>query len=198
MIYHINGKVDAIIDGGIIIETNGVGYHIFMPDSPTAPIQGETIKIFTYHHIREDQQSLFGFKDLNTKQLFMALISVSGVGPKVALKMISQTSPEELSNAILSEDLNSLVSLPGVGKKMAERLIIELKDKVGNWFHTDIESKAKSSFNEKIPFKDDLLLALKSLGYHSEEIKKAIKKASSELVSSSSIEHGIKISLKYL
>ncbi|RAP28944.1 Holliday junction branch migration protein RuvA [Candidatus Marinamargulisbacteria bacterium SCGC AG-343-D04] len=195
MIYHINGQLKDILKDSIIIEANGVGYEIIIPASyiKTLPEIESTIKFYTYHHIREDQQTLFGFSNPQEKDFFLKLTSVSGVGPKVGIKIMSELSINEVTEAILSNNTTTLTRVSGVGKKMAERLVMELKDKCDVTSHPQIEQRSTLSRD----YEQDLYLALKTLGYTKEEIRRGIS-ASNDLDTKAPIEKSIKSILKHL
>lgn len=193
MIYYIKGILSDILEDAIIIEAAGIGYHVLLPSSykKELPEIGSNIKIFTYHHVREDQELLFGFLNEQQKQFFLKLTSVSGVGPKVGIKILSEMTITELAHAILGNKISTLVSLPGVGKKMAERLIIELKDKL------DILPSSTSPLSRlDNAYLDDLSLALKTLGYSKEEITKAISNSEHLLSNTDELTVSIKHVLK--
>ena len=198
MIYHINGQLSDILEDSIVIDVRGIGYEVITPSSykTALPSIGEPLKLFTYHHIREDQESLFGFLSEQKKTFFTRLTSVSGVGPKVGIKIMAEMTFQDFSAAILNNNLKALVALPGVGKKMAERLIIELKDKL------DIATSSMPSFvvaqNVDKSYLDDLTLALKTLGYSKDEIKRALSKASTTISSNDPIQTSIKHILKHI
>ena len=201
MYFYIQGALKHIFEDTVVVDASGVGYYFMIPSriKSQLPAVGDSIKLFTYFHVREDQQSLFGFLTLEDKELFIKLISVSGVGPKVALKMVSELEPMVLCKAILNNDLVQLTQVSGVGKKMAERLIIELKDKLSGFsMISDGEEVATPLTQISMSFKNDLTLALKTLGYSTEEIKKAMAKMLSSLSDDMSLETAIKTSLKYL
>ncbi|MFC1753483.1 Holliday junction branch migration protein RuvA [Thermoproteota archaeon] len=202
MIYHISGSVIEKKEDSIIIDVNGLGYQVFVASHIINRLTTESddaIKLYTYHHIREDQQVLFGFSTLEERGLFTLLTTVSGVGPKAALKIMSNCFPAQLIKAIAGEDLSVLTSIPGIGKKMAERLIIELKDKLGS-LSTSFSVPAFSVKPKKNlgDFGDDLKTALKTLGYSNDESRKAFSNALSELSEELSLEQGLKILLKHL
>lgn len=202
MIFQISGSLAHILDDSIVIDCHGVGYQIYVPDllRNNLPDIGEPFTIFTYHLIREDAQLLFGFSSLTEKQLFLTLISVSGVGPKVAIKILSSCDAAMLIQCILKEDLVTLTRIPGLGKKTAERLIVELKDKMEQ-FHTislPTSTTPLSKSSSSPSHNNDLLMALKTLGYHTEEIRRALRSASDQLRSDMKLEESIKILLKHL
>ena len=201
MIFFLEGLFVDILENAIVIDVNGIGYKVIISSQVKnkLPAISQKVKLFTYFHVREDQQVLFGFLSLEDKQLFTKLISVSGVGPKVAMKMLSDLEPTHLCQAILNNDLAQLTQISGVGKKMAERLIIELKDKLH--FSSTIPIQKDSLGTRQgitLEFKDDLILTLKTLGYHQEEIRRALNKSSSEMDHTMSLQHAIKVTLKHL
>ncbi len=199
MIYSVNGPVLEILDDSLVVEASGVGYQIFAATGVLESCAvGDVSRFFTVHHVREDAQNLFGFLSKEDRQLFLMLTSVSGVGPKVALKVMSVLPTELFIKSILQEDVYQLTQVPGIGKKVAERLVIELKDKVSKIAQDSvlsggIELKSKP----QTPYIQELSLALKTLGYSYDEIKRALGKAEG-LDSSQSLEHGIKVLLKHL
>ena len=199
MIFSLSGNLNDVLDDKIIIDTPGVGYEVFIPErlKQSLPALGHKLKVFTYHHVREDQQTLFGFLTLKDKEFFCLLTSVSGVGPKVALKMLSDLDAGIISAAIVGNNIAQLTQISGVGKKMAERLIIELKDKVGH-FSSISEKDIISKDSLSKSFKDDLSLALKALGYTQDEVNKSISHASTRLNDEMSIQEAIKTTLKTL
>ncbi len=200
MIFQLCGPLSLILDDSIVIEANGVGYQVFIPELFKSRLSdvGSDIKVFTYHHIREDIQLLFGFETLTEKQFFLTLTTVSGVGPKGALKIMSACDIATLTQAILREDLMTLTRIPGLGKKTAERLIVELKDKVDHFHSSEPLSIKQTPKALGSDHQNDLFSALKTLGYHTEEIRSAIKKTSEQLQGSIKLEDSIKILLKHL
>ncbi|MFC1771500.1 Holliday junction branch migration protein RuvA [Candidatus Margulisiibacteriota bacterium] len=199
MIYYINGMLTIISNDYIVIEANGIGYQVFVPLTilSSLPKVSSNVKIFIHQHIREDQQLLFGFSSVDEKQFFSLLITVSGVGPKAGIKMLSHLNSSQLIEAILKEDLATLVSVPGVGKKMAEKIIIELKDRISKTLGADLAHLSSSQPDSNLrQIKDDISNALKSLGYRDEEIKKALLKSTQTLSSASNLEEGVKTVLK--
>lgn len=132
MIAFLRGRVAARTGTACVLDVNGVGYRISMPTSALAalPAEGELVTVLTYLQVREDEMSLFGFLDDADRELFEMLITVSGVGPKVALAVLSSLSVDSLVAALAAEDVAVISSVPGIGKKTAQRIIIELKDKL--------------------------------------------------------------------
>jgi Holliday junction DNA helicase RuvA len=132
MIAFLTGRVAGKTVGGALIDVGGVGFRLSMSTRSLAslPADGDEVTVHTYLHVREDEMALFGFESDDERTLFERLISVSGVGPKVALSVLSSLAPDALMRALASEDVALLSSVPGIGKKTAQRLIIELKDRL--------------------------------------------------------------------
>lgn len=133
MIAHVTGRVAGKAAASCVIEVGGIGLRLFMSTTALShlPADGDDVTIFTFLHVREDELTLFGFESLEEQELFEKLITVSGVGPKVALSALSALSPTDLAGAIAREDDALIATVPGIGKKTAQRLIIELKDRIG-------------------------------------------------------------------
>jgi Holliday junction DNA helicase RuvA len=133
MIAFLTGRVAGRSPTHALIEVNGVGYELAMSSTSlyALPPDGDTVTVHTYLHVREDELSLFGFESLAEKKAFELLITVSGVGPKVALAALSTLSPDDLAAAVASEDAAMISSVPGIGAKTAQRIILDLKDKLG-------------------------------------------------------------------
>ena len=200
MIAQLTGTILAKYNDNLILDVQGVGYQIFVPSTILHDLNSnETTTIYTYHHIREDNQQLFGFQTIEDKDFFILVTSVSGVGPKVGLKILSTLTPAQFGNAILQDNLATLTSVSGVGKKMAERLVVELKDKIPAHLISDSNATDTIIVTPKVEQeKDDLILALKSLGYSGEEVKKAYHRAALELNDDLSLEQSMKVLLKHL
>lgn len=133
MIAHITGRLVSKSAASCVVEVGGIGLRLWMSTNSISrlPADGDEVSIYTHLHVREDELSLFGFESLEEQELFERLITVSGVGPKVALSALSSLSPADLAAAISREDDALIATVPGIGKKTAQRLIIELKDKIG-------------------------------------------------------------------
>lgn len=201
MIFHLSGTLDKKTDTYLIIDCAGVGYQVFVPETLLSemPAPPEEVKLYIYHQIREDAQTLYGFPNPEDRELFTILTSVSGVGPKVGIKILGAIAPQNCIAAILKEDVASLTSVSGVGKKMAERLIIELKDKLQNLATgIDLSGKQVVYATPKPKVQDELFSAMKSLGYSDSEIKKSYLRAAMELTEDMSVENSIKVLLKNL
>lgn len=180
MIAYIKGLLAEVEEDAIVIETGtGVAYQIRVPYSVTAqlPVIGSQVKIHTYLHVREDAMQLFGFLSKDDLKVFQLLLGVNGIGPKGALAVLSAISPDDLRFAVLSEDVKTISKAPGIGTKTAQRLIIELKDKLkledvltgGN--EIDITPAAGTASADA---KSEAVLALTALGYSNAEAMKAV------------------------
>lgn len=173
MIAHLRGKLIFKEPGQAILEAAGVGYDvtISVPTFTALPSVGAEASLHIHTQVSEDQIALFGFLDREEKRLFLRLIVVSGVGPKLAIKMLSGLSIERTVQAIRGEDHLQLVRIPGVGKKLAERLVVELKDKLDDFAAPPVPSSVAG------PAVDDVLSALVNLGYQRPAAEKAVEQA---------------------
>jgi Holliday junction DNA helicase RuvA len=163
----------------VIIDNGGIGYEVFIPLSTfyALPEKNETVSLHVYTHVREDALILFGFQTVLEKNIFMMLISVSGIGPKLSINILSGIGPDELLEAMARGDALRLQSIPGVGKKTAERIALELRDKASG-ITGDLgilPSKAMSGEDKRVL--DDALSALLNLGYPAKSAKRAVEKA---------------------
>lgn len=174
----IKGRVDYIGPEFVVIENNGIGYQISTPNPFSFSKQfGQEVKVFTYYHVRQDVIALYGFHSREEKTLFMKLLDVTGIGPKGALAILASGEPVQVVQAIENEDEAFLVKFPGVGKKTARQMILDLKGKLQNIvpdFFPDLfshdEIQPQSSHHN--PQLDEAILALQVLGYSEKEIKK--------------------------
>jgi Holliday junction DNA helicase RuvA len=200
MIYYLSGNLVEKTNDFIVVDVGGVGYQVFIPASFSANLPDITqpVLVYTYQYIREDQNTLFGFENSVEREVFLTLTGVSGIGPKLGLKILSTCSSAQLQKAILQEDLVFMTSIPGVGKKMAEKMIIELRDKLQAFASLGhaLTDNASGRLIQK-PH-DDLFMAMKTLGYNQDEIKRALIKSKDALTDNSSLEDNIKIILKNL
>ncbi len=194
MIGYLKGELARKTGGYIWVEVNGVGYEvrISLQTFSALPDEGE-VTIYIYQHIREDANLLFGFFSEQEKETFVHLISISGVGPNTALVILSSLSPQELNNAISQGDVSRIKSVKGIGAKTAERIILELRDKLGS---------IGNSPNENIPsilnntLRDEALSALITLGFAKSTAEKGIHQALLEMGPEASLEEVIKWVLK--
>ncbi len=176
MIAHLRGKLIDKQPGQVVVEAAGVGYDvaISVPTFTALPSVGAEAALHIYTQVSDDAIALFGFHDREEKRLFERLITVSGVGPKLAIKMLSGLEPERAVQAIKSQDHAQLTRIPGVGKKLAERLVVELKDKLEDFAVAPTPSTVKGAAVE------DVLSALVNLGYQRPAAEKAIEQAVSK------------------
>ena len=201
MIDFVQGIVVDIEDEAVIVNVNGIGYQVFVPRPDQYHSQlNQTSMIYTHHHMREDWMGLYGFQDKDERYLFRLLLGVSGIGPKGALAMIGQGNPNQVIQAIASGDEKFLTKMPGVGKKTAQRIILDLKDKVkglrfaGSLFDPVEEDKEYVLTGEG----SDLKEALKSLGYSDQEIGKVMKALQPSIEKGESLDRLIKLALQQL
>lgn len=190
MIAHIKGIIAEKFNTSVIVDVSGVGYELALTvlDFDEAKLDDEK-KYYTYHKISETAEELYGFSTLAAKKIFELLISVNGVGPKAGMAILSLGTPEDVRNAIANGDAAYISKASGVGKKSAERVIVDLKDKVG------IPSKYGTTAIEnapKIEEKDEALDALMALGFPLKEATEALAKVDADL----SVEERIKLALK--
>ncbi|HLU86200.1 MAG TPA: Holliday junction branch migration protein RuvA [Taishania sp.] len=191
MIHHLNGKLIEKNPTNIIVECNGVGYFVSISLNTFSGIgSNESIKIFTKLIIREDAHLLYGFATIEERQMFENLISVSGIGPNTAMIMLSSLVPEEIAHAIQVEDVKTIQSIKGIGAKTAQRVIIDLKDKV-----LKMNFSSENIFVQSNTNRFDALTALVSLGFDKKNAEKAIDKVAQ---SDDSVEKIIKEALKIL
>ncbi len=188
------GKVDTILSDRIIIDVNNVGYEIYMPENELNSLEdyNEDVKVYTYLQVREDDMKLFGFLSSETLSFFKKLITVSGVGPKVALGIISNIDKEEMCVAIATDDIATLKAVPGIGPKMAQKIIFELKDTVLKEEVDKISTKQKK-VNKENPNIAEATTALQVLGYSEKVIKQVMEKMD---ISADSVENIIRKVLK--
>lgn len=174
VIAQISGRLAEKIPGEIIVDVGGVGYQIFIPLNVfyRLPEVGAAVKLQIFTHVREDAIQLFGFQDLGEKRLFLLLLGVSGIGPRLAVNILSGIPAEELARALKDGDEVRLVAIPGVGKKLAERMIVELKDK----FATLAPAAAASAKpDEGSQLTMDAVSALVNLGYKRADAEKMVR-----------------------
>lgn len=177
MFAYIKGSIEEKGSNYVVTDVGGIGYQIFMPASAIDKIGelGEIIKIHTYYYVREDNISLYGFLTKEELKMFELLLSVSGIGAKSAIAMLSEITPSSFALAVITNDVSKLVKIPGVGKKTAERIILELKDKL----KTDGAVQKDEKVAEAIADDNkagEAISALQVLGYNKKEIEKAFEK----------------------
>ena len=175
MIAFLNGEVALKSNNFIIIDVNGIGYKVYMTESSIQEIEAKSkIKVFTYMRVMEDDVSLYGFMTNEELAMFELLISVGGIGAKSAIAILSNIEPSKFALAIISDDVQTLKKLPGIGPKTAQRIILELKDKIKTEqaMEKEAEIETKIKLNEKA---QDAIDALQVLGYSRKEIEKSIE-----------------------
>jgi Holliday junction DNA helicase RuvA len=197
MIAHIRGILISKEPFTLVIEAGGIGYEIFSTQEAYehAPSAGNEYRVFTRFIVREDSQTLYGFATQDERKLFDQVISVSGIGPKTGLAIVSSLGTNSLKEAIRSKDLIALTGIPGVGKKTAERLVVELRDKLLKEEVFTTETGAPDSGSAKI--RQEALAALVALGYNRGDAEKAIRNViKNQPEESEKVEKLIKAALK--
>jgi Holliday junction DNA helicase RuvA len=190
MIAHVSGVVAEKFNGAIIVDVHGVGYEVAVAlgDYEKA-LLSEPIKLYTHHHIREQSQELFGFSSLAAKKLFEMLITVQGVGPKAALSILSLADSETVRNAIANGDAAFITRAAGVGKRIAERVVVDLTDKVGLPIRTNV---GLTGLSQAIDHADEALEALMALGYNLADATRALEGVSMELSTAERVTQALK------
>ncbi len=190
MIASLKGKLESLGSDFAVINVGGIGLQVYMPTSTLSTLGsvGGDVKLYTHLHLREDNATVYGFVSTEELELFKALINVSGLGPKMALAMLSAMDIEQLIMAIATGNVELLTGIPGIGKKMANRLVLELKDKIGAGL---ITAPAVQLAEENA----DVLAALTSLGYSASETTRAL--ASLPRDQELSLEEKVKLALGY-
>lgn len=197
MFAYIKGMFEEKGNNYVVIDVGGVGYKIFMSNMAIAALgeTGNVVKVHTHYYVREDNISLYGFATKEELKMFELLISVSGVGAKSAISMLSAISPSDFAMAIISDDVTKLKKVPGIGAKTAQRIILELKDKLKNEEITEASDEQVANFVPNSTEADEAISALQILGYAKRDIEKVL----SELdLSGKTTQEIIKLGLKYL
>lgn len=191
MIAHVKGIVTEKMLTSVIVDVHGVGYevNVAVGDYEQATLNDE-IKFYTYHHIREQSQELFGFSSLAAKKLFELLITVQGVGPKAAMSILSVGDSESVRNAIANSDGAYVAKASGVGKRIAERVIVDLADKVGLPLRYD--NSSLTGVSQQVNHSDEALEALMALGYNLADATKALEGISTELSTADRVTQALK------
>ena len=193
MIASVEGKVGAVAADSLVIEVGGIGYRVFAaPAIIATATPGGTLKLHTYHLVREDQQALYGFRTPEELGFFNLLLTVTGVGPKVALAIVGSRPTADLQLAIMTGDQAVLVSIPGIGKKLAERVIFELKEKVA------AAGVAASSAVGGGAAESEVVAALQALGYSLAEARDASHTALVDATIGGTLEDRVKAALRSL
>ena len=197
MIAFIKGTVDSLSEGKMILESHGIGYELNIPASmfDAGVREGEELKIYTHMSVREDGISLFGFLSREDLEIYRMLIGVSGIGPKAALAVLSTLTADNLRFAVLSEDVQAIAKTPGIGKKTAQKLILELKDKFDLQEAFEQKLAGNQAAGEPDAFQD-AVQALTALGYSGTEALQAVKKV--EITEGMDSEAVLKAALKHM
>ena len=190
MIAHVFGKVAEKFNGSLVVDVHGVGYEVSVATNDfDAVILGQEVKFYTYHHVREQSEELFGFSSLAAKKLFEMLITVQGVGPKAALAILSLGDAEQVRNAIANADSSFVQKATGVGKKTAERVVVDLSDKVGLPTHY---GRTETPLQTELNTSDEALEALMALGYTLADATKALENVDVNLPTSQRVTEALK------
>jgi len=190
MIAHVFGKVAEKFNGSLVIDVHGVGYEVSVATNDfDAVILDQEVKFYTYHHVREQSEELFGFSSLAAKKLFEMLITVQGVGPKAALSILSLGDAEQVRNAIANADSSFVQKATGVGKKTAERVVVDLSDKVGLPTHY---GRTEAPLQTELNTSDEALEALMALGYTLADATKALENVDANLPTAQRVTEALK------
>lgn len=197
MIGYIKGQIAEMGDGYVILDNGGIGYRIFVSSfTLSKAVQNRTIQIYTYLNVKEDGMFLYGFSDKAEKEMFMKLITISGVGPKAALSLLSGIELNKLIVAIINQDIKAISNVKGIGKKTAERIILELKENMNSITYDDTyDFNTESKIKEPTQDVQDAVYALRNLGFTQQEAERAIKKA---LPQAKNLQELISLSLRNL
>lgn len=200
MFAYIKGILAHATQASVTIEAGGVGYKVFIPSSAflRLPHLGSEILLQTSFIVREQAQTLYGFITANERDFFEALMGVTGIGPKIALALIGSMPLNELQQAIAQDDITTLCRVPGIGKKGAERLIIEMRDKVAVHFHSPSDLAVHSCADTRSQTVNDAMSALINLGYNQMTAQKAIKKTLKDIPEGIDVSTLISSALKHV
>ena len=203
MISYLRGVLAALEEDKAIIDVGGVGYAVFMPGRAMGklPPVGREVKIHTYLNVKEDAMQLYGFLTRDDLTVFRLLIGVNGIGPKGGLGILSALSPDDLRFAVLSNDVKAICAAPGIGKKTAEKMILELRDKLKledalDHIAAGTEAEVPGETAVYGEIQSEAVQALVALGYGSTEALKAVRKV--EIQESTEVEDVLKLALKYM
>lgn len=200
MYSYMKGELVEILEDTIVLEVNNIGYNIHIPASLIDSFSGtgQTVKIYTYFHVKEDSMKLYGFLTRDDINIFKLLLGVSGIGPKGALAILTVMTPDDLRFAVLGDDAKTIAKAPGIGNKTAQRLILELKDKLNleDAFAAKSVHVAAESENSASGVKSEAVQALTALGYSSTEALKAVNGV--EFTEGITVEEVLKVALKQM
>ena len=200
MIASINGTLTFKSPGHITVEVSGVGYRIFIPLSTFYELsdEGTMVRLHIYTAVREDAIHLFGFCTSEEKQLFEVLLTVNGIGPRLALGLLSGITPRDFIGAVFTEDRTTLTRIPGVGKKMADRIILELRDKLVRLDAAEAGGTIKDKTRPMDTLRDDALSALVNLGYKKSTAKTILDRVFDDSPGVMSLEEALKKALQMM
>jgi Holliday junction DNA helicase RuvA len=198
LIAYIRGPLESKGPDYVIVEAAGLGYRVFVPGSimQKLPLIGQEVKLHTYYHVREDAIMLYGFLTTEELTIFTQLISVSGIGPKVALSILGALPPQQFVRAIAHGELTALVQVPGVGKKTAQRLVLELKDKFPLGDTTSDVPAGIGAETVTSTEQEDAMAALLALGYTLQEAGRALQEARRSLPADAAVDQLIRQALR--
>lgn len=201
MISYLKGELIQVMEDKVVIDVRDIGYEVFLPTSAISkfPVIGSSITLHTYMHIRQDIMSLFGFLNIDDLEMFKLLITVNGIGPKGALGILSGLSSDEIRFAVLANDIATITKAPGIGKKTASKMVLELKDKfeLSTAFEKKLQNQNADNLvdnNKILELKDEAVQALIVLGYSGAEALKQVNKV--EIHDGMSSDEILKLSLK--
>jgi len=190
MIAHVSGIVAEKFNSSVIVDVHGVGYEVAVAAGDFEhALLNESVKFYTYHHIREQSQELFGFSSLAAKKLFEMLITVQGVGPKAGLSILSLGDSEVVRNALANGDAAFITKASGVGKRIAERVVVDLQDKVGLPLRMNT---GQTGISQPIAHADEALEALMALGYNLADASRALEGVSTDLSTAERVTQALK------
>jgi holliday junction DNA helicase RuvA len=200
VIASLDGVVGAVAIDSLVVEVGGIGYRVFAsPAVLVSAAPGSTVKLFTHHVVREDAQQLFGFRTVEELGFFGLLLTVTGVGPKVAMAIVGSRPTAELQLAIMQQDMAMLVAIPGIGKKLAERVIFELKEKVAAaGLAAGVAAGGAPLSGVAAGSEDEVVGALQALGYSLAEAREAARMATRSTEPGVSLEERVKGALRLL
>lgn len=200
MIAFVRGRLALIEEDHVVVEVGGIGYQVYVSPSTLGklPLEGKEILLYTYLNVKEDLMQLYGFLTKDELQVFKLIIGVSGIGPKGGLGILSQLSPDDLRFAVASKDVKAISAAPGIGKKTAEKLILELKDKLSIEDVLNHGEKEPEKISNGLGYEvqSDVVQALTALGYGSTEALKAVKQVETD--AECTVEEILKKALKHL
>lgn len=197
MYYYISGKLVLVGRGVAVVDNNGIGYELTVSDKTAGRLQGSDgdVRLYTYFHVKEDAHELYGFHSIEEKRIFEMLIGISGVGPKAAMSILSALSPNDFTMAVMSEDAKAISSAQGIGTRTAQKIILELRDKLSRDDFVAAPSKSASKVPANSTAVQDALLSLEALGYTRSEAMRAMSFDGNEKLST---EELIRAALKRL